>query len=175
MGKYDSQDFLEREALLMPLITSVNIACGVHAEHPDLMRRTARLAAQNGTAIDAHPGFPHAGDFGRQDRRISPEEVESLVSTQLRTLTEVLTSDHLTLSHMKPHDGPNGTRPEDIPRSGLSSPQISLSPLNWLVAIPSPLPDPQLPRPMSHSASSVRCWMQPLRHDTALPDRFTKG
>lgn len=103
MGEYESQDFLEREALLMPLITSVNIACGVHAGNPDLMRRTARLAAQHGTAIGAHPGFPHAGDFGRHDRRISPEEVESLVSTQLKTLTEVLASDHLTLSHVKLH------------------------------------------------------------------------
>ncbi|MBX3303188.1 MAG: LamB/YcsF family protein [Nitrospira sp.] len=103
MGEYESQDFLGREALLMPLITSVNIACGVHAGNPDLMRRTARLAAQHGTAIGAHPGFPHAGDFGRHDRRTSPEEVESLVSIQLKTLTDVLASDHLTLSHVKLH------------------------------------------------------------------------
>ena len=103
MGEYESRDFLAREARLMPLITSVNIACGVHAGHPELMRRTARLATQHGVAIGAHPGFPQAGDFGRQDRRTSPEEVESLVSAQLKTLAEVLASDQLTLSHVKLH------------------------------------------------------------------------
>ena len=103
MGEYGAPDFLAREVQLMPLITSVNIACGVHAGNPDLMRGTARLAAQYGTAIGAHPGFPHAGDFGRQDRQTSPEEVESLVSAQMKTLTEVLASDHLALTHVKLH------------------------------------------------------------------------
>lgn len=103
MGEYESQDFFDREAQLMPLITSVNIACGVHAGNPDLMRRTARLATEHGIAIGAHPGFPQAGDFGRQDRQSSPEQVEALISAQLKTLTEVLTSDHLPLSHVKLH------------------------------------------------------------------------
>ena len=103
MGEYESKEFLALESQLMPLITSVNIACGMHAGHPDLMRRTARLAAQYGTVIGAHPGFPNAQDFGRQDRSISPEEVESLVSTQLKTLTEVLASEDLILTHVKLH------------------------------------------------------------------------
>lgn len=103
MGEYESQDFLDREAQLMPLITSVNIACGGHAGNPELMRRTARLAAQHTIAIGAHPGFPHAGDFGRQDRQASPNEIESLVTVQLKTLTKVLASDHLALRHVKLH------------------------------------------------------------------------
>lgn len=80
MGEYESVEALAGEAELMPLITSVNIACGVHAGNPGLMRRTATLAAQHGTAIGAHPGFPDAKDFDRQDRRASPDEVASLVS-----------------------------------------------------------------------------------------------
>ncbi len=103
MGEYERLEFLTREAQFMPLITSVNIACGVHAGNPELMRRTARLATQHGVAIGAHPGFPNAGDFGRHDRRASPDEAASLVSAQLRTLTEVLASDHLTLGHVKLH------------------------------------------------------------------------
>ena len=103
MGEYESPELLAREAQLMPLITSVNIACGVHAGHPDLMRRTAQLAAQHGTAIGAHPGFPDAQDFGRLDRQVAPAEVELLVTTQLKTLTEVLGLDHLTLTHVKLH------------------------------------------------------------------------
>ncbi len=103
MGEYGTPEMLAREAQLMPLITSVNIACGVHAGNPELMRTTARLAAQHGIAIGAHPGFPHAGDFGRHERQVSPEEVVSLVSTQLQTLSEILALDHLRLSHVKLH------------------------------------------------------------------------
>lgn len=103
MGEYESPEFLAREAQLMPLITSVNIACGVHAGNPDLMRRTARLAAQHGTAIGAHPGFADVKDFGRRDRTASPDEVESLVTMQLKRLADVLALDHLTLTHVKPH------------------------------------------------------------------------
>jgi len=103
MGEYESPELLAREAQLMPLITSVNIACGAHAGNSDLMRQTARMAARHGTAIGAHPGFPDAEDFGRRDRQISPEEVESLVSRQLTILAHVLASEHLTLTHIKPH------------------------------------------------------------------------
>lgn len=103
MGEYESQELLAREAQLMPLITSVNIACGVHAGNPALMRRTARLAAEQGTAIGAHPGFPDTDGFGRVDRRVSPLEIEPLVTTQLKTLAEVLALDHLTITHVKFH------------------------------------------------------------------------
>lgn len=103
MGEYESQELLAREAHLMPLITSVNIACGGHAGNPGLMRRTATLAAHHGTAIGAHPGFPHTGDFGRHDRHASPSEVESLVTMQVQTLIAVLASEHLTLAHVKLH------------------------------------------------------------------------
>lgn len=103
MGEYEDQEFLSREAQLMRLITSVNIACGVHAGNPDLMRRTARLAVEEGVAIGAHPGFPGAEDFGRKDRRASPDEILALVSMQLTRLSEALALDHLALKHVKPH------------------------------------------------------------------------
>lgn len=103
MAEYASEEFLALEVQLMPLITSVNIACGMHAGNPELMRRTARLAIQHGTAIGAHPGFPDTNSFGRLDRQASPQEVASLVTTQLKTLAQVLAVDHLRLSHVKPH------------------------------------------------------------------------
>lgn len=103
MSEYGSEEFLALEAQLMPLITSVNIACGVHAGHPTLMQRTARLATQHGVAIGAHPGFPDAQGFGRRDHQTTPKEVESLVFAQLNSLAEVLASDHLTLTHVKLH------------------------------------------------------------------------
>jgi UPF0271 protein len=103
LGEYESEVFLALEAQLMPLITSVNIACGVHAGNPKLMRRTAGLAAHYGTSIGAHPGFPDVDGFGRHDRQASPSEVESLVTMQVNRLADVLASDHLTLTHVKLH------------------------------------------------------------------------
>lgn len=103
MGEYEDREHLALEAQLMPLLTSVNIACGVHAGTPALMRGTARLAAHHGVAIGAHPGFPDTGDFGRGDRRVSPEEIAALVSGQLRGLAEVLATDQLAIVHVKPH------------------------------------------------------------------------
>ncbi len=103
VGEYATPEWLAREAELIPLITSANIACGVHAGTPDLMRRTARLASQHNVAIGAHPGFPDAQDFGRRDRPTSAEEVESLVSAQLETLAGVLATEQLTFTHVKLH------------------------------------------------------------------------
>ncbi|MHC9064459.1 LamB/YcsF family protein [Nitrospira sp. CMX1] len=103
MGEYDTPEWLAREAELMPLITSVNIACGAHAGHPTLMRRTARLAWEHNIAVGAHPGFPDTKDFGRGERRTTPEEVESLVATQLTTLADVLASEQLMFTHVKLH------------------------------------------------------------------------
>lgn len=103
MGEYETPELLDREARLIPLITSVNIACGAHAGNPALMRRTARLASKYHVAIGAHPGFPDTQNFGRQERLTSAEEVESLLCTQLQTLTEVLRSEQLTLNHVKLH------------------------------------------------------------------------
>jgi UPF0271 protein len=103
MGEYATPEWLAREAELIPLITSANIACGVHAGNPHLIRRTARLASQHNVAIGAHPGLPDTEHFGRRDRQISPEEVVSLLSSQLETLTDVLSSEQLTLAHVKLH------------------------------------------------------------------------
>jgi 5-oxoprolinase (ATP-hydrolysing) subunit A len=103
MGEYENPELLAQEEQLMPLITSVNIACGTHAGNPELMRRTSKIASRHGVAIGAHPGFPDTQDFGRRDRQTSAEEVESLLFTQLSTLAKVLASEQLTLSHVKLH------------------------------------------------------------------------
>ena len=42
---------------LIPLMTSVNIACGAHAGDPLVMRRTLLLAKQHHVAVGAHPGY----------------------------------------------------------------------------------------------------------------------
>ncbi len=103
MGEWDEPERLAIEAEMMPLITSVNIACGGHAGTADLMRRTAQQATRFGVAIGAHPGFPDRDHFGRTEQNLSSQEIEDLVANQIRTLATVLAQDKLTLTHVKPH------------------------------------------------------------------------
>ena len=103
MGERETPEGRAIDADMMLLITSVNIACGGHAGTPDLMRRTAQLAAQQGVAIGAHPGLPDSDHFGRRERHIPAADIEALVISQIETLAEVMARDYLTLTHVKPH------------------------------------------------------------------------
>lgn len=86
---------------VMGLITSANVACGVHAGDPDVMAQTVAVAAQRGVAIGAHPGFPDRQGFGRRYLAMSPLEVEHLVTYQVAALAG-FTKGH-RLHHVKPH------------------------------------------------------------------------
>ena len=64
-----------QDEALIPLVTSVNIACGFHAGDPLVIERTIRLALASGAAIGAHPGYPDREGFGRRDLAMSAEEI----------------------------------------------------------------------------------------------------
>jgi 5-oxoprolinase (ATP-hydrolysing) subunit A len=103
MGERDTAEGLALDAALMPLITSVSIACGGHAGSRDLMRRTASLAQKHGVAIGAHPGLPDRQTFGRAERRIPDNELRVLVSEQVMTCGRVMETEGFKLRHVKPH------------------------------------------------------------------------
>lgn len=88
---------------LMPSLTSANIACGLHAGDPGVMRRTLRLARSHGVAVGAHPGFPDLQGFGRRDMRLSPQEVEDLVLYQVGALAGIAAAEGIRLQHVKAH------------------------------------------------------------------------
>ena len=103
MGERDSQEAVALDAALMPLITSVNIACGGHAGSPDLIRRTAFVAYQHGVALGAHPGLPDRQTFGRAERELKAEDVRVLVSEQVLSCRRILEGEGFKLRHVKPH------------------------------------------------------------------------
>ncbi len=88
---------------LMRIIDVANVACGYHAGDPDVMNRTAALAASHGVAVGAHPGLPDVVGFGRRRMVLSPEEVESIILYQTGALTAFLEKHGLELNHIKPH------------------------------------------------------------------------
>jgi 5-oxoprolinase (ATP-hydrolysing) subunit A len=93
------------DAELMPLITSANIACGGHAGDAGTMRATAELAAGQGVAIGAHPGFEDRKNFGRSELTLPTGEVFILVTRQVRALANTVRALGRGLAHVKPHGG----------------------------------------------------------------------
>jgi UPF0271 protein len=91
------------DPLLMPHITSANIACGFHAGDPGIMRATVALAREHGVAVGAHPGFQDLQGFGRREIRASAREIEDLVAYQIGALAALAAAEGVPLQHVKPH------------------------------------------------------------------------
>src|SRR4029079_3279970 len=91
------------DAALIPILTSVNIACGFHAGDPGVMRATVALAREHGTAVGAHPGFPDLVGFGRREMKATPRDVEDLVAYQIGALAGIAAAQGVRLAHVKPH------------------------------------------------------------------------
>ncbi|MGA3007170.1 MAG: 5-oxoprolinase subunit PxpA [Opitutaceae bacterium] len=88
------------DAALMPLVSSVSIACGGHAGDEATMRATIALAEKYGVAIGAHPGFADRENFGRLELALSAEEIWALTIRQIMALRALT-----PLRHVKPHGG----------------------------------------------------------------------
>jgi len=92
-----------QDAALMRCITSANVACGLHAGDPAVMRDTLLLAREYGVAVGAHPGFADREHFGRRDLHLLPEEVTDLVARQIDALASIASAAGVRLQHVKPH------------------------------------------------------------------------
>jgi UPF0271 protein len=88
---------------LIPLVSSVNIACGFHAGDPLTIERTIRLAIDAGAAIGAHPGYPDLVGFGRRDFDMAPDELEAAVIYQVAAVAGLARAAGAELRHVKPH------------------------------------------------------------------------
>jgi UPF0271 protein len=88
---------------LIPLVSSVNIACGAHAGDPATMARTVALALAHGVAIGAHPGYPDLAGFGRREIDMSAADLEASLIAQIGALEAIARSQGTSLRHVKPH------------------------------------------------------------------------
>ncbi|MBS2970008.1 LamB/YcsF family protein [Metabacillus sp. KIGAM252] len=88
---------------ILPLVSSVNVACGFHAGDPSVMRRTVQQALANHTAIGAHPGLPDLQGFGRRALAISAQEAYDIVLYQIGALDGFVRSEGGVMHHVKPH------------------------------------------------------------------------
>jgi len=103
MGESFGAYRLGRDEEMIRYVTSANIACGFHAGDAGTMRKTVRLALEQGVAVGAHPGLQDLVGFGRRRMEISPREAYDIVVYQIGALLGFVKAEGGTLAHVKPH------------------------------------------------------------------------
>lgn len=100
-------------------LTSVNVACGLHAGDPGVMRQTVELAREKGCAIGAHPGLPDLQGFGRRKMDLAPEEARDFVLYQIGALSAFMKLCSAKLTHVDLHGALSamGKHNEDLSRA----------------------------------------------------------
>ncbi|MEH6536138.1 MAG: 5-oxoprolinase subunit PxpA [Psychroserpens sp.] len=99
----DLGEGMGNEALLMPLISSCNIACGGHAGDTSTMETVVTLAKDYKVKIGAHPSFPDQENFGRKVLKMTSELLHNSIYEQIDNLKTILDKQNVPLHHIKPH------------------------------------------------------------------------
>ena len=88
---------------MFALVTSANVACGFHAGDPLTMLRSARLAAEHGVVLGAHPGYRDRAGFGRRALAVAVDEAAAEVLYQVGALAAAARSAGVDLRYVKAH------------------------------------------------------------------------
>jgi UPF0271 protein len=88
---------------LMPLITSANICCGLHAGGASESAAALALAQRYGVAIGAHPGYADRANFGRKDLDLRNQDIAALTVYQIGALAALADSIKAVVRYIKPH------------------------------------------------------------------------
>jgi 5-oxoprolinase (ATP-hydrolysing) subunit A len=88
---------------LLNVVSSANVACGVHAGDALTAWRTLQMCVQRGVAVGAHIGHRDRYGFGRRELQISPEEAYAETLYQIGSLRAGLRVLNAPLHHVKPH------------------------------------------------------------------------
>lgn len=99
----DVGEGLDNEHLLMPLISSCNIACGGHAGSIEIIDTVIGLALKNDVKIGVHPSYPDIANFGRVIMDISDEDLQQSIEEQMRLFKERAALQNVNVHHVKPH------------------------------------------------------------------------
>jgi len=91
------------DVAMLDVVTSANIACGMHAGDPTVMSRAVTLATWKNVAIGAHPGYPDLQGFGRRAMNFPPETLEAYVLYQIGALAGFAQAAGNKLRHVKLH------------------------------------------------------------------------
>ncbi|MEN8892880.1 LamB/YcsF family protein [Planktotalea arctica] len=113
MGESFGPWIMGRDADLLKIVTSANIACGFHAGDPDVMAETMALAVKNGVGIGAHPGFPDLRGFGRYRIQIPLDQLANVVRYQVSAAQGMARVAGGEMRHVKLHGALGNMTSED--------------------------------------------------------------
>ena len=88
---------------VLEIVSSANVACGMHAGDPHIMARTFERAKALGVAVGAHPGYPDLWGFGRREMAFSAAEIEQFVAYQVGAALGVSRYSGHPITYVKPH------------------------------------------------------------------------
>lgn len=89
---------------LLDVVSTVNVACGLHAGDPLIMARTVRAARERGVGVGAHPGPNDLWGFGRRDVSREPVgDLATLVAYQVGALQAVAAQEGARVTSVKLH------------------------------------------------------------------------
>lgn len=94
---------IDQNEKLLDIISSANLACGMHAGDPMIMNETVKKAAERGIGIGAHPGYPDLQGFGRRYMAMSYQELYNFVLYQLGALSAFTKVYGVKIQHLNPH------------------------------------------------------------------------
>ena len=103
MGESTRQKKVGNDHLIMPWISSCNLACGFHGGDPLTIQNTIELALRHNVRIGAHPSYHDTENFGRQAMSISQDELSAILKYQILALKGMVELLGGTLHHVKPH------------------------------------------------------------------------
>jgi 5-oxoprolinase (ATP-hydrolysing) subunit A len=84
-------------------VSSINVACGMHAGDWNVMHETTQAAFAQGVAVGAHPSLPDLQGFGRRVMNVTPDETYDLVLYQVGALSAFCRALGGRLAHVKAH------------------------------------------------------------------------
>jgi len=137
MGEMPGDAGWHLDSILMPYVSSTNIACGFHAGDEQQMSHTTQLAFENKVAIGAHPGFADREGFGRIEREHSPRQVYQLMLYQLGALEGIVRGFKSRINHVKPHGALYNMATKDRPlAAAITDAIVDFDPSLYLYGLP---------------------------------------
>jgi UPF0271 protein len=113
LGESFGRYTLGEDAAMLDIVSSANVACGMHAGDPPVMQRTVALAAAKGVAVGAHPGYPDLQGFGRRAMALTDEALTAYLLYQIGALAAFTRAQGVRLTHVKPHGALYNTAAQD--------------------------------------------------------------
>jgi UPF0271 protein len=99
----DMGEGVGNDSLIMPYISSCNIACGGHSGDENSVRETLVLAKKCAVKVGAHPAYPDPQNFGRKSMSLPKQELKHHLKKQLLLFMECCSQTKSSIHHIKPH------------------------------------------------------------------------